>query len=386
MNWAAIAGRKPSIGCGVKPVIRCRAMKDWVRAVGGLGGVGLVTIVFSRMWTGNSGTTVALTFLLVVLLAAATSRFWVAALTSVAALLCFNFFFIPPVGTFSVADPENWVALAAFLAVSLVGSNLSAAIRERERQAVERLRLVKERKQADIARQRDALTSALLASIGHDLRTPLTAIRIAAANLRSQALGDEAHEQADVVLDEAERLARLFQNILEMARIDARAVAAERRWVAPSEIWEAVRLQLAGALNRHSLEPWMDDDTLVFLDPRLTAAAIACVVENAAKYAPAGTTVSIAMKWAEGEFQIVVLDRGPGFAEADLPHIFDRFYRGRARSRGVAGTGLGLSIARGLLLAEAGRVSAENRSSGGARVTIVVPAEGRALPRARAAS
>jgi two-component system sensor histidine kinase KdpD len=361
-------------------------MKDWVRAVAGLGGVGLVTIVFTRMVTVISGATVALTFLLVVLLVAATSRFWVAALTSVAALLCFNFFFIPPIGTFSVADPENWVALAAFLAVSLVGSNLSAAIRERERQAVDRLRLVEERKQADIARQRDALTSALLASIGHDLRTPLTAIRIAAANLQAQALGDEAHEQADIVLDEAQRLARLFQNIVDMARIDARAVAAERRWVAPSEIWEAVRLQVAGVLNRHLLEPLLDDDTLVFLDPRLTAAALACVVENAAKYAPTGTSVSIWMKWAEGEFQIVVLDRGSGFAEADLPHIFDRFYRGRARSRGVAGTGLGLSIARGLLLAQGGRISAENRPRGGARVTIVVPAEGRVAPHARAAS
>ena len=110
-------------------------MPDWVRAAGGLGGVALVTVLFTRVLTVNNGATVALTFLLVVLLVAATSRFWAAALTSLAALVCFNFFFIPPVGTLTVADPENWVALAAFLAVSLVGSNLSSAIRERERAA-----------------------------------------------------------------------------------------------------------------------------------------------------------------------------------------------------------------------------------------------------------
>src|SRR5258708_2626609 len=129
-------------------------MPDWVRAAAGLGGVAFVTLLYTRVLKVDNGATVALTFLLVVLLVAATSRFWAAALTSIAALFCFNFFFIPPVGTLTVADPENWVALAAFLAVSLVGSNLSSAIREREHQAVERLRFMEERKEAEIARQR----------------------------------------------------------------------------------------------------------------------------------------------------------------------------------------------------------------------------------------
>ena len=215
-------------------------MRDWVRALGGLGGVALVTVLFTRVFAVSNGATVALTFLLVVLLVAATSRFWAAALTSIAALVCFNFFFIPPVGTLTVADPENWVALAAFLAVSLVGSNLSSAIRERERAAVDRLHLLEERKHAEIARQRDALSSALLASIGHDLRTPLTALKVAATNLQSDRLtADDQREQADVVLTEVERLTRLFQNILDMARIDAQAVAAEPQWVHPTQIWEA---------------------------------------------------------------------------------------------------------------------------------------------------
>ena len=362
-------------------------MPDWLRAAAGLGGVALVTLTFTRVVSVDNGATVALVFLLVVLIVAATSRFWAAALTSLAALFCFNFFFIPPVGTLTVADPENWVALAAFLAVSLVGSNLSSAIRERERIAVERLHLLEERKQAEIARQRDALSSALLASIGHDLRTPLTALKVAATNLQSDALADEdRNEQADVVLTEVERLTRLFQNILDMARIDAQAVAAERRWVHLSEIWEAALDQVSHSFARHAIDLSIDEQTLVFLDPRLTAAALTRVLENAAKYAPADTTISVAMRVVSRGLTITVADQGPGIAPDDLPRIFDRFFRGELTGRRVGGTGMGLPIARGLLQAEAGTIAAENRPQGGAQLTITVPVDTRPIGVTRVAS
>jgi two-component system sensor histidine kinase KdpD len=335
----------------------------------------------------DNGATVALTFLLVVLLVAATSRFLAAAITSVGALVCFNFFFIPPVGTFSVADPENWVALAAFLAVSLVGSNLSSAIRERERAALDRLHLVEERKHAELARQRDALSSALLASIGHDLRTPLTALGVAATNLQSEELAAaDRREQADVVLTEVERLARLFQNILDMARIDAHAVAAVRCWVHPAEVWEGALEQMSHALGGHVIDLTIDDEAAVFIDPRLTVAALARVLENAVKYAPAGTTIAVSMSASATEFTISVADRGPGIAATDLPRIFDRFYRGELAGTRVGGVGMGLPIARGLLLAQNGRITAANRQEGGARLTLVIPAARRILDTSQVAS
>src|SRR6476646_5940037 len=113
-------------------------MRDLARAAAAIGAVLTVTAVYSRLFGITNATTVALSFLLVVLLAAATSKLWVAVATSVAAVMCFNYFFLPPVGTWTIADPQNWVALVAFLAVSLVASNLSAAVRARAREALDR--------------------------------------------------------------------------------------------------------------------------------------------------------------------------------------------------------------------------------------------------------
>jgi two-component system sensor histidine kinase KdpD len=461
-----------------------------------------------------NATTAALMLLLVVLLVAATTRLWVAVVTSVAAMLCFNFFFLPPVGTFTIADPQNWIALFAFLVVSLVASNLSSQARLRTREAesrrdemarlfdlsrdvllmtdsreaiallarfisrrfdldfvaialpkgeeweiaesgaqyveldrsqlaltvanaertlefdarertyaghrdmqvgdqsvrlvplrlgtrpigvlaasgrpvdpgsldalggivaiaIERVQFLEERKAAELARQKEELQSALLAALGHDLRTPLTAIRVAASNLQAAWLTeDERREQSDVVVTEVERLTRLFDDILDMARIDAGAVSTQPQWVHPSQIVDAARDQVERLLRRHRLEVDVASDAAVKLDPKLTATALAHLLENAARYSPDGTPVHVAVRIGD-ELQIAVRDHGPGINAADLPRVFDRFYRG-VQGNVVSGTGMGLSIARGLLAAEGGRVWAENPPDGGARFTIAVPVE-----------
>src|SRR2546422_9701681 len=121
--------------------------------------------------------------------------------------------------------------------------------------AIERAQFLEERKAAELARQSEALKSALLASLRHDLRTPLTAIRVAASNLQAAWLADsDRREQSDLILAEVERLSRLFQNILEMARIDAGAVAAQPQWVHPSEILEAARDHVEHTLRRRTVD------------------------------------------------------------------------------------------------------------------------------------
>jgi two-component system sensor histidine kinase KdpD len=447
--------------------------------------------------------TAAMGFLIVVLLVAATAPLWVAIATSFAAVLAFNFFFLPPVGTLTIADPQNWTALFALLIVSLVASNLSAIARARTREAVarrdelgrlfdlsrdillitesesanaslagfiarrfeldfvaiclpsgddwllfeagpqrcpldrqelsvvfrrigdgqepglasstvrlaplrlgarpigllaaagreiedttldavagltaiaiERAQFLDDRKAADLARQGEALKSALLASLGHDLRTPLTAIRVAASNLQASWPDErERREQSDLILLEVDRLTRMFQNILEMARIDAGAVTYDVRWVAPSEIVEAARTSVEHALRGRAIEVSADADRLVRLDPRLTAAALSHLLENAAKYSPPGTAIDVLASVDAGGLTVAVRDRGPGIPAADLPHIFERFYRGANVKDRRSGTGMGLAIAKGLLAVQHGHITAANESDGGVRFTLVVPAE-----------
>jgi two-component system sensor histidine kinase KdpD len=241
--------------------------------------------------------------------------------------------------------------------------------------AIERMRFLEERKSAELTRQSEELKSALLASLGHDLRTPLTAIRVAAGNLKSTWLPADARtEQSDLILGEVERLTRLFNNVLEMARIDAGAVATEERWSHPSEIVSAARDQVEQTLREHRVSLTIEPDTSVRLDARLAASALAHLLENAAQYAPRGTSIDVSSEIAGTDLLLRVRDHGPGLTDADLPHVFDRFFRGRtaAQSR-VSGTGMGLWIARGLVSAGHGRIWVENCSDGGARFTIALP-------------
>jgi two-component system sensor histidine kinase KdpD len=334
-----------------------------VQWVGALGAVAAVTLVLGPWLHVHNAAIASITYLLVVLVVAAASRLLVAIVTSVVAMLALNFFFLPPVGTFSIADPQNWVALFAFL--TLAGFMTIA---------MQRTHLLEARKAGELARQSEQLKTALLASLAHDLRTPLTAIRVAASNLKTPEFSPEERlEQSDLILAEIERLSRLFQNLLEMARIDAGAVAEDARWVHPSEIVAAARDQVEHMLSAHRVDVAIEPDLPVRLDPRLTAAALAHLLENAAQYSPPGSAVRVDARTDEGELVISVRDRGPGIAPGELPHLFDRFYRGSASRRCKSGTGMGLWIVRGLLSVERGRVWAENCTDGGAQFTIAVP-------------
>src|ERR1051326_1295898 len=188
------------------------------RLAAGLAGWAVCTALL-RLGGILNPTAAALLYLLVVLFAAAVSTVTTAVFTSIAAALAFNYFFLPPVGTLSVADAQNWVAFVVFLVVSIVASKLSTGARARAAEA-----------------QRATLSSALLASLSHDLRTPLTAIRTAVSNLDSAAMSEEQRrEQARVASEEIQRLMRVFDEILDMAKIDAGGVRPHRAWGTPAE-------------------------------------------------------------------------------------------------------------------------------------------------------
>jgi len=221
----------------------------------------------------------------------------------------------------------------------------------------------------------EQMKTALAASIGHDLMTRLTVIQGAASNLKSLALSpDDRIEQSDLILGESERLHRLVQNIVETVRIEGTATLPEPRWAFPSEIIAAARHHIGRTLEQHTVEVVVDTEVAVHLDPRLTAKALAHLLENAAQYAPPGSAIQVEARHTEDAFEITVADCGPGIASADLPHVFDRCYRGMAGRDRPSGTGLGLWIARELLAAGRGRVCVANRPNGGAVFSILVPA------------
>lgn len=326
------------------------------------------TLLLRGVSLGNP-TTVALAFLLIVLFVAALGPLWAAIATSLVAMLAFNYFFLPPVGTWHVADAQNWIALGAFLVASIVASQLSAKARARAEEAGAR------RREAEIAHERAALSSALLAALGHDLRTPLTALRVAVANLSSPTLAADAREtQAALARGQAEHLTRLFDEILDMARIESRSIRAEPVWCSPSEIVDAAVAFVQPSLAAHRLAVDVADTHEVNVDPRLTASALAHVIENAARYSPAGTAISVAARVGGERLVISVRDEGPGFGGDEVVHLFTPLYRGKAGRAVPAGTGMGLAITRGLLAAEGGTVRAEQGDPRGARFVIEVPA------------
>jgi two-component system sensor histidine kinase KdpD len=220
-----------------------------------------------------------------------------------------------------------------------------------------------------------------LASLGHDLKTPLTAVRVAANNLTASWLTPEQRgEQVDIVLAGLGRLGRLFENLMDMARIEIDAVAVEREWVEPEEIIDAAAGLVEQCLEGHRVE--IDNGAakkLVKLDPRLTTAAVAHLLENAAHYSPPGSQIGVRVAVAPREIRIAVRDHGGGLSAQEVDRLFERFYRGAAASRHQTGTGMGLAITRGLLAAQGGQVWAENAGDGGAVFTVAVPVETREI-------
>jgi K+-sensing histidine kinase KdpD len=330
----------------------------------GFASLGALTVIFVRVLHLANPTIVSLSFLLVVLVAATMSTRRVAIAASIGASFCFNFFFLEPVGTLRIANPQNLAELFTLLAVSLLASHLSSQVRE-----------------AQVLRRAAELKSALLESLGHALKTPLTAVTVAANNLHSQSLTpEERKEQATIVGSELDRLNRLFQDIVDMARIETHAVAAEREWVQPSEIIEAAARQVEPAWHGHQLK--IDagvDPLLVHVDPRLTSAALAHVLENAGQYSPPGSTIDVNVVVEAEELRIAVRDRGIGIKAHEQERVFQRSFRGAEAQVQRFGTGLGLTIAQGLVAAEGGRIWAANHPQGGAIVTIAVPADRRAM-------
>jgi two-component system sensor histidine kinase KdpD len=246
--------------------------------------------------------------------------------------------------------------------------------------AIERVNLVENFERARRLAETDRLRTALLTSISHDLKTPLASVIGSAEALRdlSSSLDEKAKaDLAATIIEEAERLNRFIANLLDMTKLESGAVLPT---LAPHDIGDVVgstlhrmdRL-LAGRRVDIDIAPNLP---MVQVDPLLLEQALFNILDNANKYAKAGTALRI-QSWLLGDtVHIQVLDEGPGIPDADLERIFDKFYRIEKADQVRAGTGLGLAIARGFVEGMKGTIKASNRTDKrGAVFTITLPAQ-----------
>jgi two-component system, OmpR family, sensor histidine kinase KdpD len=445
-------------------------------------------------------TTVALSFLLAILAVSAVWGMAVSVFTSVVAILAFNYFFLPPVGTFTIRDPQNWVALFAFLVTSITGSQLSSRIRkeadeahQRRREverlyrfsrkllgegnviqlmnaipdyivesfeagaaelflpqkdkfyrsgfgashldeekmkaaffrdeitmepqqgvyfipvrlgvrpigslgisgselsrqsveavstlvaiAIERARAVEQLGQAEAERQGERLKSALLDSITHDFRTPLTSMKAAVSSLLASGNREAAQirELLTIIDEECDRLNRLVEEAGEMAKLEAGEFELHFEPTPIEEIIEAslahCKTALAGRAVAVQVNPSLPP---VRADLERAKEAMVQLIDNANLYSPKDQAITITAELTGDSVTTSVADRGPGIDDFDQTMIFDKFYRGKDQRYLVRGTGMGLPIAKAIIAAHNGTISVTSQLGHGSVFSFTLPVD-----------
>jgi two-component system sensor histidine kinase KdpD len=238
--------------------------------------------------------------------------------------------------------------------------------------AAERVRLSVEAERVESLREADRLKDALLAAVSHDLRTPLTTIKA-----HAHALGELGDERAMAIEEEADRLARLVTDILDLARLQGGRLPLRLELNAVDDVVGAAIQRAAGPLGTHEVRAHLDEGGTLLVgrfDFVHTLRILVHLLENAARYSPAGSLVEVGARRDEAALALSVADRGPGVAESERDRIFEPFYRPRGAPPESGGAGLGLSLARRLAEAQGGTLVHAPRPGGGSVFTLRLPA------------
>jgi K+-sensing histidine kinase KdpD len=330
----------------------------WCLSFGALGAA-TATLFKFRAQLGDAH--VALVFLLVVLGSSALGGRLVGIAISVASFLFFDLLFVRPYGTLYVRNPLDWFVLFVFLITSVVAAQLVYLSRAK-RVALD---------SAEALREADRLKDALLASVSHDLRTPLTTIKGLAHELQS--LGDE---RALIIEEQTDRLNRLVTDLLDLARLNGGALRLDIQVNAIDDLLGAVVQHVAARPDRHRVMVSLDDPGTLLLgrfDLVHSLRILANLVDNALKHGPVDTPVHVTAGVSGNDVVIRVSDHGRGVPDDERDRIFTPFYRkGEAMTSGES-SGLGLSISRRLAEAQAGRLECKPSPDGGAVFELRLP-------------
>jgi len=358
--------------------------------------VGAATLLLELVGSSVNGITAAQVFLLNLLLIARFCGTRPALVASVGSAAAFARYFVAP-GGFASGDPNDWTALVSFIIIAVVGGELAARAERRAAEAqagrLEIERLYQELQaafdrasEAEAARRNEQLKAALLDALTHNLRTPLTAIKAAVTALigaeawtPESALRGEGRRELLVVIDEeSDRLNRFIEGLSTPERQDP----GQPLHLRATRFEEILRAGLARAetvLRDHQVRVAFDPELpLLSVDAASVAEVVYILLDNASKYAPAGSTITIASAREDQRMvRVSIADEGPGIAPELRERVFEKFFRVPGREPGDprrGGIGLGLPIARRLVEAQTGRIWIEAPASGrGTSVVMTLP-------------
>jgi K+-sensing histidine kinase KdpD len=363
-------------------------VKTVTRVAASAGAIALITGAIELLKGHVPVLSLAVLYLLAIIPVAVAWGIVYAVGTAIASMLAFNFFFVQPLYTFTIADTKNWFALLVFLVTAVVVSELATRSRRRAEEAEaalaalrrlteERERLAGEALEAEALRRSDALKTALLRAVSHDLRSPLTAILASADALASPGLtlaADDRLGLAETIRDEATRLDRVVEQLLDLSRLEAGSAEPHR------ELWHVDELvgQALNGLGADAGRVRLDigsETPPVEVDAAQIERVLANLLENALRYSPPGSNVLLRAELGATELRIHVIDSGAGLPDEQREALFQPFQRGAVGH----GSGLGLAIARGFAEANGGRLWAQDDPGGGHLVLTLPLAERRSV-------
>lgn len=352
-------------------MIRIKQYNTWKQYFSGIGVIILTSLVLYPFVDFIGYRVVALILLLIVSLLAMLFDIFPVLVIALLSALIWNYFFIPPTFTFHVGTPEDALMFLMYFVVALINTVLMFKIREYEK----KMRDKEDRENAV------KLYNTLLNSLSHELRTPIAtiigSIDTIMAN-ESKLSEDNKHALYREIEKAGVRLNRQVENLLSMSRLEAGVLKPNPDWCDVNEIIHkllAACREHAG--NRRVLFEANEDLPLFLVDRGLIEQILNNILDNAIKYTPEQSSISVAVYHQADSCCFVIADSGPGFAEHELSFVFDRFYRLPGSKAG--GLGLGLSIASSFTEALNGTIQVENRKEGGAQFTITIPAKASSL-------
>lgn len=360
----------------------------WLGVLVAIAAVAVATLLVYPLKSVAPTESLGVVFIPAVLLVSVLWGLWLGLFTALLSAIAFNWFHLPPVSRLTIADDRDVVAVVVFAIVAAACSGLAELARARAAEAEHRreeadraltemaeLSREKERMQAEAIeaealRRSDELKTALLRSISHDLRTPLTAIIASGAALGSAtATAEERAELSAAIVAGGERLSRLVENLLDMSRLEAGKAEPHREQTDLAEVLDVARETVAHSeLVRLAVDR---DLPAVDADAAQLERAFANLLENAIRHG-GGRPITVRSRLVGDKIAIRVVDQGPGIPESEWGRIFEPFQSGAANGAG-GGSGLGLAIAKGFVEANGGQIAVESVIGQGSSFVVDFP-------------